>query len=111
MRMNAALLERVEEQLGVEAVPEDNPSMGKLKEIFGDHTFFVDAGGLNIVERNPAPHDTIGTVIKLASWTEDHTQLAVHEPQVLPVHVELGPAEDADEGAEATANGEDQDGA
>ena len=105
MRMNAAQLEKVEEQLGIEAVPEENPSMGKLREIFGDHTFFVDAGGLNIIERNPEPNDNIGTVIKLASWTEDHNQLRVHEPEILPVQVELGAA-GADEAADAE-NGED----
>jgi len=95
MKLNAAQLDRVQSQLGVDALPEDNPAMPKLKEVFGEHTFFVDAGGLNVVE--PIEEESSrGTVIKIASWTEDKSQLQVHEPEPLQVAVEMG--EDAPDG-------------
>jgi hypothetical protein len=95
MKLSAAQLTKVEDQLGVEALPEDNPAMPKLKEVFGEHTFFVDAAGLNVVEPI-ADSGTDGTVVKIASWTDDKTQLRVHEPEPLSVAVEMGPGE-ADE--------------
>ena len=89
MKLNAAQQSHIEDQLGIEALPDENPAMPKLKEVFGDHTFFVDAEGLNVVEEHPEETNPSGVVIKLASWAEDHTQLRVHEPEVLPVTVEL----------------------
>ena len=89
MKLSNPQQQKVEAQLGVEAIAEENPAAGKLKEVFGDHTFFVDAEGLNIVEPDPEPESAGGTVIKLASWTEDRTQLRVHEPQLLGVAVEF----------------------
>lgn len=89
MKLNAAQQRNVEDQLGIEALPDENPAMPKLKEVFGDHTFFVDADGLNVVEQHPEEENPSGVVIKLASWAEDQTQLRVHEPEVLPVTVEL----------------------
>lgn len=89
MKLNAAQQRTVEDQLGVEALPDENPAMPKLREVFGDHTFFVDAEGLSVVEQHPEEENASGVVIKLASWAEDHTQLRVHEPEVLPVTVEL----------------------
>lgn len=90
MKLNAAQLRHVEEQLGTEAVAEDNPAVPKLKEAFGDHTFFLDDGGLNIVEPAPMAESASGNVIKLASWTENRNELVLHDPQVQPVTVDLG---------------------
>ncbi len=50
MKLTGTQQSHVEEQLGIEALPEENPAMPKLKEVFGEHTFFVDADGLNVVE-------------------------------------------------------------
>lgn len=90
MKLNAPQLSKVEEQLGVEALPDDNPAMPKLQEVFGEHTFFLDANGLNTVEPNPSPESPNANVVKLANWSEDQTQLQVVEPEVLPVAVDLG---------------------
>ncbi len=91
MKLNAAQLLKVEEQLGVEAVPEEHPLTPDLNEIFGDHTFFLDAAGLNIVEPNPSPESSSGNVVNVATWASDeHTELLSHEPEVLPVTVDLG---------------------
>ncbi len=87
MKLTAAQLRKVEEQLGIEAVSEEHPNSTRLKEAFGDHTFFLDARGLNIVEPNPSPESSSGNLVKLASWNDDRTSLLVHEPQVLSVIV------------------------
>ncbi len=99
MKLNAAQQSHVEEQLGIEALPDENPAMPKLKEVFGEHTFFVDADGLNVVEEHPAEENSGGVVIKLASWAEDQTQLRVHEPEVLPVTVDLAKPNGTDNSA------------
>ncbi|HUF86591.1 MAG TPA: hypothetical protein VMM59_04345 [Thermohalobaculum sp.] len=99
MKLNAAQQRTVEDQLGVEALPDENPAMPKLREVFGDHTFFVDAEGLNVVEQHPEEENVSGVVIKLASWAEDNTQLRVHEPEVLPVKVELAKENGSDSAA------------
>ena len=91
MKLNAAQLRKVEEQLRVEAVPEENPVTPRLKEAFGDHTFFFDDAGLNIVEPNPSPENSSGNVVKVASWSSDErTELLAHEPEVRPDTIDLG---------------------
>lgn len=89
MKLSAAQAKKVEDQFGVETIPDDHPVYPKLAEVFGEHTFVIDSAGLNIVEPNPAPGTTSGTVVRLASWTEDRSSLSVHEPQVLSVVVNL----------------------
>ncbi len=91
MKLNAAQIRKVEEQLGVEAIPEEHPVTPDLRKSFGDHTFFLDATGLNIVEPNPSPESSSGNVLKVATWASDErTKLLSHEPEVLPVTVDLG---------------------
>jgi hypothetical protein len=94
MKLNSRQLQRVEEQLGVQAIPEEHPATIDLEETFGKHTFFLDREGLNIVE--PAlSKNSGGNVVKLASWSsEARTELLSHRPEVLPVSVDL---EDPDE--------------
>ena len=38
------------EQIDAEVIPDDHPSLPKLREVFGDHTFFIDDGGLTIIQ-------------------------------------------------------------
>ena len=91
MRLSATQLTKVEEQLGIEALPEDHPASSDLKDAFGDHTFFLDAAGLNIVEPNPSPEGKSGHVLKVASWTSDEQrELVVHQAEVQSVTVDLG---------------------
>ena len=94
MKLNAVQLRKVEEQFGVEAIPEEEPVTSDLKEAFGDHTFFLDADGLNIVELKVFPESSIGNVVKVASWSSDEqTKLLRHEPEVLSITVDLEPGE------------------
>ena len=94
MKLNAALIRKVEARFGVAALPEDHSAISDLREAYGDHTFFLDADGLNIVEPNQSSQGSIGNVVKLATWEdEEHTALVSHPPQVLPVDIDLEPSE------------------
>jgi hypothetical protein len=57
--------------------------------VFGDHTFFVDASGLIIVE--PLEQDPVtGELIKFASWDDaDPPHVVAHTPEETDVLIEL----------------------
>ena len=92
MKLNTAVAERTQTQFDAQAIPENHPVVGQLNSLFGDHTFFLDAHGLNIVEPTGST-DTGGQtaqVVKLAGWTDgDRTSLQPHEPEVTEVVVVL----------------------
>jgi hypothetical protein len=92
MKLNAVLVERTLTQFDAQAIPENHPVVGQLNSLFGDHTFFLDANGLNIVEptgQGDSGSQT-GQVIKLAGWSdENRTSLAPHEPELTEVVVVL----------------------
>jgi hypothetical protein len=90
MKLSLAQVERVEEQYDGQLVPEGHDVAPQLENLFGEHTFFLDAQGLNIVE--PSPEDGhVGNVINLATWTDEkRTMLAPHAPEPTPVVIELG---------------------
>jgi hypothetical protein len=89
MKLEGMQLQTVEDQLGVDSIPEEHPVTPELKRAFGDHTFFLDAEGLNIVEPDPSEQSARGAVVKLASWTENRDALRGHDPEVLPVIVKF----------------------
>jgi hypothetical protein len=90
MKLSLAQVERVEEQYDGQIVPESHDVAPQLESLFGDHTFFLDSQGLNIVE--PSPGDGhVGNVVNLANWTDEkHTMLAPHAPAPTDVVIELG---------------------
>jgi hypothetical protein len=93
MRLSPAKVERTLTQFEAQAIPENHPSIPELNRLFGDHTFFLDGNGLNIVEAavTGAEGSEEGQVVKVASWNdEERTSLAAHEPQMTDVVVELG---------------------
>lgn len=89
MKLNAAQISTVEDQLACEAIADDNSVVPRLQEAFGDHTFFLSQQGLSIVEASPAQEAAQGTVIYLASWDEEQKSLLVHEPKAEPKAVDL----------------------
>lgn len=93
MKLDAAQRRKVEQQLGADAVPEEHPAAPELREAFGDHTFFLDAEGLSVVEPDRTAEQPSGKVIKLASWGENRSELLSHRPEILPVSVDLAPEE------------------
>ena len=60
--------------------------------MFGDHTFFIDSGGLNVLEPTEAsePESPIGMIVNLAYWSDETlTKLSPHEPEPTGVIVNL----------------------
>jgi hypothetical protein len=84
MRLNSALVERTLDQFEAKVVPDNHPAMPKLVELYGDHTFFLDEHGLNIVEPADPPDagGQIAKVVELANWVDaERSALASHEPE------------------------------
>jgi hypothetical protein len=92
-------IEQMEQQgafEGMFAIPDDNPAVPKLNEVFGEHTFFLDSEGLHIIEPTGSNGGkaTEGQVVKLASWGDPScTSLAPHRPEPTEITIAL-PAED-----------------
>jgi len=84
MKLNSAQVEQTLTQFQAQVIPEDHPLVLQLNELFGDHTFFLDGNGLNVVEPSESAHadaSPAGTVVNLANWTDaELTRLAPHEP-------------------------------
>lgn len=84
MKMSPQMVERTLTQFEAEAVPENHPAVTQLNRLFGEHTFFIDGSGLNIVEPAESGDGAAqaGVVVKLASWSDpNHTSLAPHPPE------------------------------
>ena len=96
MKLSAKQTARTADEIGANPVPENHPVVTQLARIYGDHTFFVDGEGLEIVEARGAEDgaDNAACVVKLASWMDDErTRLAPHEPEATDVVVMLDPEE------------------
>ncbi|HTP83014.1 MAG TPA: hypothetical protein VMQ11_08720 [Alphaproteobacteria bacterium] len=96
MKLSATQIVQTADEIGAQPVPADHPIVMQLTRIYGDHTFFLDGEGLEIVEATrPDGADNAACVVKLASWTDDdRTRLAPHEPQTTDVVVMLAPDEE-----------------
>lgn len=89
MKLSSELVDRTLHQIDAQAVPEDGPLFTKLKDVFGEHTFFLDSSGLNIVEPLEGSPQT-GNVVNLASWNGAEQQsLVPHPPEPTDVIVQL----------------------
>ncbi len=92
MRLNSVMIKRTLTQFDAQAIPDSHPVMPQLKGLFGDHTFFLDGKGLNIVEPMEPMEEgaEAGKVVNLASWSENDPQkLSPHEPEPTDVVVLL----------------------
>ena len=100
MKLNTALVERTLNQFEAQAIPDNHPVVSQLNSLFGDHTFFLDGNGLNIVEPSGTTDSgaQTGQVVKLAEWKDtNRTSLVPHEPEPTDVVVVLdsGGSDDA----------------
>ena len=92
MKLNFARVEQTLSQFEAQAIPDDHPMVPKLNELFGDHTFFLNSDGLNVVEPNESATagPRAGAVVNLANWTDANlTSLAPHEPEPTEIIVIL----------------------
>lgn len=93
MRLNDTQVKQTLSQFDAQVLPEDHPAVSQLSGLFGDHTFFLDGGGLKVLEPNETQADgQTGEVISLADWSDAMlTSLRPHEPQSTGVMVVLEP--------------------
>lgn len=92
MKLSSSLVERALGQFEAEPIPDDHPAIPQLRGLFGDHTFFIDENGLNIVE--PVASRQAGTqsgqVVNVASWDDDDPPgLMPHDPEPTDVFLVL----------------------
>ena len=95
MRLTSTQIERTLNQFEAEAIPDTHPVIPQLQRLFGDHTYFIDNSGLNIVE--PTDSDQrgaeVGLVVNLASWNDASPRsLEPHDPEPTDVVITLGMA-------------------
>jgi hypothetical protein len=92
MKLSEVQISRALSQFRAQVLADDHPAVAQLRELFGHHTFFLDARGLNVLEllevpRTEAQH---GEVISLADWSDaDFTKLTTHQPEPTGVVVRL----------------------
>ena len=79
MKLSSEKLGSVLEQIDAEVIPDDHPSLPKLREVFGDHTFFVDDSGLTIIQPLDQ-HPQTGGLVKIARWDD------ADPPHLVPIH-------------------------
>jgi hypothetical protein len=94
MKLNPTQVKQTLSQFEAQVLPDSHPAVPELSDLFGDHTFFLDKGGLNVLE--PAePPDTeaqAGEIVSLASWSDESlTSLRPHEPEPTGVVIMLEP--------------------
>jgi len=94
MKLNSAQVERTLSQFDAQALPDNHPVVPQLNNLFGDHTFFLDRSGLNVLEPTEAPgvETQTGKIVNLAYWSDENlTKLTPHEPEPTGVIVSLEP--------------------
>jgi len=92
MKLTSARVERTLSQFGAQAIPDNHPVLPELNRLFGDHTFFLDKSGLNIVEPTGTEVDgaIVARVVKIASWRDaTMTDMKRHDPEPTEVVVTL----------------------
>lgn len=94
MRLNSTQVKQTMSQIDAQVLPDDHPAVSQLNSLFGDHTFFLDDSGLNVLEPVDAPEMDVGAgeVISLASWSDATlTSLRPHEPESTGLVIFLEP--------------------
>ena len=92
MKLTSAQVERTLTQFQGEAIPDNHPVVPQLNSLFGEHTFFLDGNGLNIVEPTEAagPASQSAQVINVANWSEaTPNRLEAHAPEPTDVVITL----------------------
>jgi hypothetical protein len=88
MKLNSTQVEQTLTQFEAQVIPEDHPLTPELSKLFGDHTFFLDSNGLNVIEPNDSMGAPAGTVVNVANWGDARlSSLAPHEPEPTEVVV------------------------
>ncbi|MBN8991348.1 MAG: hypothetical protein J0H42_24135 [Rhizobiales bacterium] len=92
MKLSSTQLKQTLSQFEAEVLPENHPAFPELNDLFGNHTFFLDAGGLKVLEPATLPEAEAqsGEIVSLADWSDATlTSLRPHEPEPTGVVVVL----------------------
>ena len=83
MKLTSAQVEQTMTQYDGQPIPDDHRLLPPLNERYGDHTFFLDSNGLNILERPDDMRDPRqAQIVNLADWADSHcTKLVAHDPE------------------------------
>lgn len=97
MKLNDDQIGRIESQYEVSPIPESEPIVGELSEIFGEHTFYLGENGLVVWDRvdgeEQAPDRLMA--VQVAAWSDEtRSAMRVHEPVSTGIVASMG----ADEG-------------
>jgi hypothetical protein len=96
MKLASKHVDQTLSQFEAQVIPDGHPLTRTLSDVFGEHTFFLTANGLNIIEPDGAgdeARDATGRVVRIASWSsERHDSLAPHQPEFTGIVVELDAA-------------------
>ena len=93
MKLTSAQVERTLTQFEGDVIPDNHPVVPELNSMFGEHTFFLDSHGLNILELAEASAAGVQSakVVNLANWSDANPKrLEAHEPEPTDVVVTLG---------------------
>lgn len=91
-------LDQFEQQTTV--IPDNHPKTQELEEIFGEHTFFLDGDGLEIIEPiaddgNENIQEPAGQVVRVAMWNDAaRTTLAAGPAEITGVVIVFPSAEE-----------------
>jgi hypothetical protein len=92
MKLNSTQVKQTLNQFEAEVLPDSHPAVPELNDLFGDHTFFLDGGGLNVLEPGETADTEVqtGEIVSLASWSDATlTSLRPHEPEPTGVVIVL----------------------
>ena len=88
MKLSDLHIALVAKRLNVQALDPENDATKMLVDTFGDHTFYLDPGGLNIFEHSTGDAGESLILVKIADWVDDmRTVLQPIEPDIKPVAV------------------------
>ena len=92
MKLNSTQIERTLSQFDALVLADDHPATAQLTKAFGQHTFFLDDKGLNVLELIETPHmePENGEMINIAGWSDATlTKLRAHAPEPTGVVISL----------------------
>ena len=92
MKLNQAQISRTLSQFRAQVLAEDHPAVAQFCELFGHHTYFLDAKGLHVLEllEVPGKEAQDGEMISIADWSDaNFTTLTSHRPEPTGVVVSL----------------------
>jgi hypothetical protein len=92
MKLNEAQISKTLAQFQAQVLAEDHPAAVDFRELFGHHTFFLDARGLHVLEllEVPGREAQSGEMISIADWSDaDFRKLTTHQPEPTGVVIQL----------------------